>query len=175
FFALSFALFNRFFLFQIFIVEGNSMLPSLKNHSIVLVSKVGYPQNLGSWQFQIGPSAELIRKDLIIFEGKKDEMLVKRIIAVSGDVYHFQKNRVFVNQKLETGDYLGREEQTSPPNGILSMEAEAPYYRLYRAGKIPHGYYLLLGDNRKNSTDSRTLGLVPKSKIRGKILFVLRK
>ena len=38
-------------------------------------------------------------------------------------------------------------------------------------GKIPENKYLVLGDNRKNSTDSRTFGLVDKSEIEGKVIF----
>ena len=39
--------------------------------------------------------------------------------------------------------------------------------------QIPEDYYLILNDNRQNTKDSRTFGLIKKSQIRGVVSFKL--
>ena len=45
----------------------------------------------------------------------------------------------------------------------------------FKGGPIPAGRYLLLGDNRVSSCDSRVYGLVPRGDLRGKVVQILRR
>jgi signal peptidase I len=50
----------------------------------------------------------------------------------------------------------------------------SPFLEMQKSGRIPDNYYLLLGDNREYSTDSRSFGLVPLEKMRGKVFYTFQ-
>ena len=79
----------------------------------------------------------------------------KRIAAVEGDAIKVEGGALYIN-----GEYAGR------------MPADPAYL----PGAVPAGCFLLLGDNRDRSVDSRSasLGLVTEKQLRGRILFPVR-
>lgn len=149
------------------------MLPTLRNKSIVFVLKYGFTIELPLLEEMTGHFPPIEKADLIVLLDDHRERLVKRVIGLPGDTYRFKNQQVYINSKLESGKYLIKSTTTHPPNEILSIEAPKGFYRLYPAGQIPDGYYLVLGDNRDNSKDSRNFGLVASRRIRGKVLFTI--
>ena len=81
--------------------------------------------------------------------------VVKRIAAVEGDALTVEGGALYIN-----GEYAGR---------MPEDPADLP-------GAVPAGFFLLLGDNRDRSVDSRSaaLGLVTEKQLRGRILFPVR-
>ena len=135
------------FVAQSFLVQGQSMEPSLHNGERLLVDKLTY-------RFR-----EPRRGEIVVFRVPSDpsRRFIKRVIGVPGDVIEFREGRVVLNGQVLTENYaLGptlsdRPRQTVPP-----------------------GRYFVLGDNRVNSEDSRfaDVGFVPRELIVGRALLV---
>ena len=134
------------FCFRVFNVDGPSMKPTLHNNDKVIVSTVGYKPERG---------------DIIVIAETADmnEPIVKRVIAVGGDVVdiNFTTGVVTVNGTEE--DYT--DELTSQQFDIAFPIT------------VPEGTVFVLGDNRPNSLDSRStrVGCVDERYIVGKVLF----
>lgn len=81
------------------------------------------------------------------------EKLVKRIIGLPGDNIKYKNNKLYVD-----GEFVEE-----------PIELETDNFSLLDLGynTIPEDYYLVLGDNRYNSKDSRMIGLIKKEDILG--------
>lgn len=82
---------------------------------------------------------------------------IKRVIAVEGDRVQIKDGNVYVNGKKIRENYL--------PEGTIT---NAIYYNDVI---VPENCVYVLGDNRKESMDSRTFGCIPVEKIEGKVNF----
>lgn len=100
------------------------------------------------------------RRDLVVFEppasytGGK-ELLIKRIVAVGGDVVEIKDGKLEVNHQVVDEPFL-----------ISPIQGEFP------ATRVPAGQFFMLGDNRNNSYDSRFWGPVPADHLRGKVVRI---
>ena len=151
---------------QNFRVEGPSMEPGLHDGQYLLVNKAVYFKlDLGTLSRYLpfidddgskflfhGPQ----RGDVIVFRYPRDPSrdFIKRVIAVPGDTISIHDGQVFVNGKLIQENYL---DETTRGN----LEDTV----------VPQGSYFVLGDNRSNSSDSRSWGFVPEENIIGKAMF----
>ena len=162
-------LFARFCLVKFLIVSGNSMLPGLKKGNVILVS-ILEQENDCLFKNRVLPenSLKLSNQDLVVFRAPDNDLAVKRIIGVPGDSYSFTDSSVQIN-----GIYLNEPYAVNQGNYISALKrfASFPFIPLEVQGRIPPRYFLLLGDNRNNSTDSRDFGLVPASSITGKVIL----
>jgi signal peptidase I len=140
-------------------VEGTSMLPGLHDGERVLVNKFLYP--LDGWPtsgLSIGRPVK--RGDVVVFYYPNDPSAryVKRVIGVPGDTVRIDEDgAVYVNGRQLEEPYLAGEYTQWP----MSMPATT----------VKEHYYFVLGDNRDNSSDSRTWGLVPEKYICGEAIF----
>ena len=134
------------FFFRVFNVDGPSMKPTLQHNDKVIVSTVGYKAEKG---------------DIVVISetADMDEPIVKRIIAVGGDVVdiNFTTGVVTVN---------GTEEDYTDELTSQQFDTAFPI-------TVPEGTVFVLGDNRGNSLDSRStrVGCVDERYIVGKVLF----
>ena len=137
------------FVYQPVKVEGTSMMPALADQERIFVNKFLY-------RFGIG---EIQRGDLVVFfyPNDPDKSYIKRVIGLPGDVVEIVRGAVQVNGRPLREDYV------------------PPEYRDYSSllpRKVEPDHYFVLGDRRVSSNDSRTWGLVPRSAIYGKAVFV---
>ncbi len=122
-----------------FRVHGSSMEPTLQEGEYLIVSKVVY---------QVHPPE---RGDIIVFRPPSgSEDYIKRIIGLPGDRVEIRDGTVLVN-----GVALEESYTLSP----------APYSGTWTLGT---GQYFVLGDNRANSSDSHSWGVLPYENIIGK-------
>lgn len=147
--ALSLFLVMYIFLFQPHRVKGNSMLPNFFDSEFLLTNKITY--NFRTPQ----------RGDVIIFKAPANENddYIKRVIGLPGETVMISQGQVYLNNhNLDESSYLSKEMKTT--SGLLLSEGKKI--------TIPEGHYLVLGDNRGFSSDSRDWGTVPKENIIGK-------
>ncbi|ATP40759.1 signal peptidase I [Solibacillus sp. R5-41] len=160
--AIAFAYGIRFFLFTPIVVDGASMMPTFENGDRVIVDKIG-PKSM-----------EYERFDVIVFEAKEDTNYIKRIIGIPGDRIVYENDELFINGERYKEPYLEEYKKALIDNDTLTGDftLEGNLGEL----TVPDGYFFVLGDNRRNSTDSRdpSVGFVSKDKILGtaKIVFL---
>ena len=155
----------RALLFEPIRVDGESMLETLQNGEIVLVTKPAVLLN------------KLERGDVVIcrFPGRnKDytlhlgapldlafvshELFVKRLVALPGDSVAVLDGKLYVNDVLVEEDYI----------------AYPPVQNFARV-TLGDDQYMVMGDNRRSSHDSRSrdVGPISRDMIVGKAAFVL--
>jgi len=141
----------RYFLFQPFFVKGESMEPNFQNGDYLIVDELSYRLR------------EPERGEVIVFKYPRNisQRYIKRIIGLPGETVEIKDGKVKVYQKnseikvLDELNYLPAYFQTSGNLRINLNENE----------------YLVLGDNRSSSSDSRIWGPLPKEDIIGRVLI----
>lgn len=132
------------------VVPSKSMEPTLAVGDIVIVNGLSYMNKKPQ------------RGDIIIFKHDElgKEILIKRIIGIPGDSLMFIDGAVYLNGELLEEKYLAEGTQT---DSFKDFE------------NIPKDCYFVMGDNRKNSWDSREWQnpYVYKKDIEGKALIVI--
>jgi len=136
----------RLFLIAPFFIPSQSMVPALLVGDRIIVSKIAY--RLGEPQ----------RGDIVVFKYPRDTRkdFIKRLIGFEGEQVTLKDNRLYINGKEIPEKYL--------PTG-LSFDDFGPVV-------VPDGCYLMLGDNRPNSEDSRVWGPLPKENVIGKAVLI---
>jgi signal peptidase I len=146
--ALILALIIRTYLFAPTIVDGESMMHTLKNHERLIVNKIvyilGHPK----------------RGDIVVFHATEDKDFIKRVIGVAGDRIEMKDDVLYVNGKVVEEPYLEKNKSLWTGPG--------PYTNDFIVEEVPKGTVYVLGDNRQNSTDSRMLGPIPEDQIVGR-------
>lgn len=163
----------RIFLFQIYFISGYSMAPSYKEGDLILVTKWGFPARIGRWEFSF-LEGQVNRFDVLVLDGLEEELSLKRVVGLPGDYFRFENDRILINDGPLQETFLKPGFKTIAPSlSMIPMTAVKGNVPIGDAGRIPPGYFLVLGDNRENSTDSRNYGLVPFQKLRGKVRLFL--
>jgi signal peptidase I len=142
-----------------FSVEGDAMQPTLTYGERVLVNRAVYW--VGSPQ----------RGDIVVFEAPNEPKdFIKRVIAVEGETVEVRADSSFTGDPQAECDGCGLY-----VNGVRLEEdyvLNMPDYR-YVAMVVPEGHVFVLGDNRRNSSDSHVWGMLDANAIKGKAFFSL--
>lgn len=148
--VMAFAIFMMvyLFLFQPHKVDGSSMFPNFHDKEFILTDKIGYR------------SSDPKRGDVIVFHAPPpfDSDFIKRVIGLPGETIEISDGSVFIDGVKLEENYLP--EGYSTKNRSFLQEG-VPF-------PIPAGYYIVLGDNRDYSSDSREWGPISKKAIVGK-------
>lgn len=142
----------RYFLFQPFIVKGESMIPNFHENDYLIVDEISY--RLGDPQ----------RGDVVVLKYPLDatQRFIKRIVGLPGETVEIKDGKVFITTRigeliaLDESDYLASSVATTDGSAKLVLGEEK---------------YFVLGDNRQFSYDSRRWGSLPKEDIVGKAVF----
>ncbi len=149
--AVVLALFIITFLAQSFLVQGSSMEPNLHHGQRLMVDKLSYRFN----KPRLG--------EIVVFRYPADprRKFIKRIIGRPGDEIHIERGYVYLN-----GKRIEETEVNGPTYGAFSRD--------YGPVIVPDDSFFVLGDNRRNSDDSRypDVGFVPSNMLVGKALVV---
>lgn len=163
-------------------VPTGSMQPTIEIGDRILVNKMAYDLRLPFTTMSLIKRADPKRGDIVTFMSQMaDNRLVKRVIGLPGDIVEMQHNVLTINGERLTyqADTAGAGEAqllTEQLDAIAHKVKLAPYSSgrdSFSAVKVPPGHYLVLGDNRDNSADSRVIGFVPRSEITGRASTVL--
>ena len=139
----------RKFIFAPTTVHGQSMSPTLEDNERVILRLLGYQPE----QF-----------DVVVIQHQEGPNWVKRIIGMPGQHVSFQDNQLFIDGVL-------MEEIHLPPHAFTQDFTLEDICQFEHCATIPEGYYLVLGDNRMNSGDSRHIGLIHEAQILGGVTW----
>ncbi|MBU5425607.1 signal peptidase I [Tissierella pigra] len=169
------ALFISGNIFSLTGIKGQSMEPTFYEDERVINYKLGYNftapkrnqiviinryegQERGIVKNIINEGKDIITNILNKFTNNIDEKyIIKRVIGVPGDIIDIKDGDVYLNgHKLEE-DYI-------KGNTFAREDLGYPL-------TIPEDKVFVLGDNREHSLDSRDLGLIDYSQVKGKVTF----
>jgi len=140
-------IFNTFF-YAIFIVDGESMDPTLKDRSWVF------------WDRNVYRNQKPERGDIVVINYPGDpyhKEYVKRVIGLPGEKIAIKNGSVYINDAILSERYISFLVKTSP-DGVWQLGNKE---------------YFVLGDNRMNSNDSRYFGPVESRFVLGKALTIV--
>ena len=141
------AIIIKIFIFSPNKVNGTSMVPTLHDGDIMILNEIGYRIN-GVKRFDI------------VVANVNGERLIKRVIGLPGETVEFKYNKLYINGSFVEENF---EHGDTKDFSLADINVD----------KIPENYYFIVGDNRGNSKDSRSIGLVHKSKISGKTSLIV--
>jgi signal peptidase I len=161
-----------------YVVPTGSMLPTIVQGDRIFVDKMAYRLEVPFTDIEIMQTGQPKRGDIVVFNSEKaGNRLVKRLIGEPGDRIAMFDNKLIINgepvvyqnseNELQKTEYLGNVAHFV--QFIPVAEARDNFAEVI----VPQGHYLVLGDNRNNSADSRYYGFVPAIEIQGKANKVL--
>ena len=122
-------------------VTGTSMYPTLVNGEVYQIAK---------------PTVEqLTRGTIVVVKDDQNSLAVKRIIGLPGEIVEFSRGDVYINNRRLNEPYI-------PTN-----TATFGFPQIGDKIQVPVGKFIVLGDNRNNSHDSRTYGPLNRNQIIG--------
>ncbi|MBP6930179.1 signal peptidase I [Patescibacteria group bacterium] len=141
----------HYFLFTVFIVSGESMEPNFHDREVVFINRF----NLFTGNFERGDPM------VLKFPGDPDKVkYIKRLIGLPGDYVEIKNNSIYINNKPLTESYIPSTFSTEAVTGVSAWQ-------------LREGEYFLVGDNRGNSSDSRTWGVARKSDMTGPVKLIV--
>lgn len=156
-------LFGAFFIIHRYlyapvVVDGDSMEPTLSHGDFLILNKYSDYE-----QFDIVVFTPPIEDETP--ENDEDNLFIKRVIGVPGDVVEYRDDSLFINGEDIEEDFLeySSESDFFYSSGNFSLET------LLGVTEVPAGQYFVLGDNRFNSKDSRDFGFVEEESIVGQV------
>ncbi|MFC4619015.1 signal peptidase I [Camelliibacillus cellulosilyticus] len=155
--AVIIAIIIRSFIFANYVVEGPSMMPTLQDGNRLIVNKIDYDFT--------SPH----RFDIIIFHATPTDDYVKRVIGLPGDSIEYKNDTLYVNGKAVNEPYLKRYKENVVNGPLTNNFTTKDIPNVIPLSRVPKGKLLVLGDNRKDSTDSRVFGFVDMNKVVGKV------
>ncbi|MES2928304.1 MAG: signal peptidase I [Pseudomonadota bacterium] len=172
-------------------IPSGSMRPTLLEGDVVFVNRLAYDLKLPLTDVVLARLGEPERGDVVTFSSPRDgTRLIKRIAALPGDTVEMRDEVLYLNG--EAARYDAPEAVTET---LLEWGAQVPAtrwtehlqgherrvqwlqgvtaHRSFGPVTVPEGEYLVLGDNRDNSADSRYIGFVPRHLLIGQARRVL--
>ena len=162
-------------------VPTGSMQPTIEIGDRILVNKMAYDLRLPFTTISLIKRADPQRGDIVIFMSQvAQNRLVKRVIGVPGDVVAMQDNVLTINgtqvnyqSGTVAGDTQLLTEQLDALSHLVKLAPFSTGLDSFNPVKVPAEHYLVLGDNRDNSADSRVIGFVPRKEITGRASTVV--
>jgi signal peptidase I len=138
------------FVFSLVLVNGLSMYPTLNDSERLILNKTSYVFN------------EPERGDIVVFHVPNSEDYIKRVIGLPGETIEMRADQLFINDKPVDEPYLAAYKSTYNEIGKYLTEDFGPV-------TIKEGHLFVMGDNRRNSSDSRSIGAISADQMIGKV------
>ena len=128
-------------------VVGPSMTPNYNEGDVLVINKF------------INKFREPKREEVVVVS-QSEKYMIKRVIGLPGDRIEFKDNKLYINDLEYMEDYL-KDDVVTDDFKLSDIGVDV----------IPENKYLVLGDNRSNSLDSRNYGLIDRKQIIGTSWF----
>ena len=147
--------FTRSSVVDLVTTTSGSMEPTVEKGEYVLINKV----------------ADVQRFDIIMFQSpdKRYQHFLKRIVGLPGDTVEFKGDKLILNGRRITEEYLVR------PDTMIEGDNYTKDYKvskIHGSNLVPDGMVFVMGDSRRGSRDSRLIGFVPIDTIVGRAVAV---
>lgn len=139
------------FVFDTFRVDGSSMNETFQDGDRVIVNKF---MNFFKDEYDTG--------DVVVFHANSEDLHIKRVIGTPGDTVRVENNELIINDEVYVEPYIDH------PFGLRTHEYLVSDLN---GEEIPEDKYIMIGDNRTNSRDSRHYGLVDREAIIGEVVL----
>lgn len=172
-------------------VPTGSMKPTILEGDRVFVNKVAYDLKVPFTRWRISEWANPRRGDIVVLDSPYDgKRLVKRVIGLPGDEVAMKDHRLIVNGAFlgyqraglsrdlladtdDPADVRVARESTGGETHLIMVTPDKPAMPSFEPVTVPPGQYLVMGDNRDNSFDSRWFGYVDRDRILGQVTTVV--
>ena len=173
----------RGFVAEPYQIPSESMVPTLEVGDFILVSKYAYGLRMPVLGTKLLDVDQPKRGEMMVFVPPHDpRYFIKRVVGVPGDRIRYASKSLFING--ERLPYQFVKEFPDPRFGIKVMEYEeklgavphlvhkSPGYEPTQEWIVGEGEYLMMGDNRDRSEDSRSWGMASEANIVGKAIAI---
>jgi signal peptidase I len=154
-------------------VPSGSMEPTLQVGDRLAVDKSAYGLRIPLTHVWLSEKAPR-RGDVVVFDSPVDgQVLVKRLVALPGDRVAFDGVHLFLNGQRVPQGFMQEDARIEYLPGASHPLHPEPYQGPSMAEvEVPPRHYLMLGDHRGNSMDSRSWGFVPRENLLGRAVAV---
>ena len=171
-------------------IPSASMHPNLLEGDVVFVNRLAYNVKVPLTDIVLGTTGEPQRGDIVTFSSPQNgTRLIKRLIALPGDRVEMHNEQLTINGQPASYAMLGSGTENVGGAGDLATVTmretlgaghhqiqwlpQVNARRDFQPVIVPAGQYMMLGDNRDNSQDSRYIGLVPRQLLIGRAERIL--
>lgn len=171
-------------------IPSGSMRLNLLEGDVVFVNRLAYNVKVPLTDVVLARTADPQRGDVVTFSSPLDGVrLIKRLVALPGDVVEMRAKVLVINGQAARYEALDTMLEPAGPVGVLvathvkESTAQGQHEIQWLAGvaakdswgpiTIPPDQFMMLGDNRDNSADSRYIGLVPRQLLIGRAERIL--
>ncbi|WP_075185583.1 signal peptidase I [Teredinibacter haidensis] len=182
----------RSFIIEPFQIPSESMVPTLEVGDFIAVNKFSYGIRMPVFRTKIIPVGEPERGDVMVFfPPHESRYFIKRVIGLPGDKIRYTNNVLYVNgaeakqalvgiEKIKEmdmciargGSYMLVDEDLDGESHKMRKCTIPGRLGVDGSWDVPEGHYLMMGDNRDNSSDGRDWGFVPEDRIVGKAFAI---
>jgi signal peptidase I len=168
-------------------VPSGSMKPTILEGDRVFVNKVAYDLKVPFTTWRLSEWSAPDRGDVVVLYSPHDgKRLIKRVVGIPGDRVAMKDHRLIVNgtpaayapvplglfEGVDADNTAFAETAAGRTHPILVTPAR-PSMPSFEAVVVPENAYIVMGDNRDNSFDSRWFGFVERSRILGRATAVV--
>ena len=183
--VLAFVLVLRSFLVEPFQIPSASMVPTLQVGDFILVNKFAYGIRLPVTNTKVINIGEPKRGDVMVFfpPHKPDTYFIKRVLGLPGDNIRVENGVFTINGDVVPAELLAELPAGRAQYQVLRESLGEVSHDIHRAivpgplsrsgyWVVPEGHYLMVGDNRDNSSDGRDWGYVSEDAIVGQAFAI---
>lgn len=155
-------------------VPTASMKPTIMEGDRIAVNKMAYDLRIPFTHVSLIKFDDPQRGDIAVFDSKvSDKRLVKRVIGVPGDAVTMVNNELIINgTSIQYDKTPGNQDQIehlfNTAHIVRISNPDNHAFANFPTVIVPADQYLMMGDNRDVSADSRVIGFVPRDEFVGR-------